>query len=61
VRLGTNLYTYEVLSTIRPKEELGIERADHIHNVIWHEHNGQLFLVCQSWNPGSYFVLELTG
>jgi hypothetical protein len=53
--------TYEVLSTIRPKEELGIELADHIHNVIWHEHNGQLFLVCQSWNPGYYFVLELTG
>lgn len=52
--------TYEVISTIRPKEELGIELADHIHNVVWHEHNGQLFLVCQSWNPGFYFVLELT-
>jgi hypothetical protein len=53
--------TYSVLSTIRPKEDLGIERADHIHNVVWHEHNGRLFLVCQSWNPGQYFVLEQIG
>ena len=51
--------TFCVLSAIRPKEDLGIERADHIHNVIWHEHNGALFLICQSWNPGYYFVLRL--
>lgn len=50
--------TYEVVSTIRPKEELGLELADHIHNTIWHEHAGRLFLVCQAWNPGHYFVLE---
>lgn len=51
--------TYTVISTIRPKEDLGIERADHIHNVVWHEHNDKLFLVCQSWNPGYYFALEM--
>jgi hypothetical protein len=50
--------TYEVISTVRPKDDLGIEKADHIHNVVWHEHEGDLFLVCQSWNPGYYFVLE---
>jgi hypothetical protein len=49
--------TYEIISTIRPKEDLGVELADHIHNVIWHEHDGSLFLVCQAWNPGHYFVL----
>jgi hypothetical protein len=48
---------YHVVSTIRPKEELGVELADHIHNATWHEHNGQLYLVCQSWNPGYYFIL----
>jgi hypothetical protein len=53
--------TYAVISTIRPKEDLGIERADHLHNVVWHEHNGQLFLICQSWNPGYYFALALVG
>lgn len=52
--------SYEVISTIRPKEELGVELADHLHNVIFHIHNGRLFLVCQAWNPGHYFVLEMT-
>ena len=50
--------TYEVLSTIRPEEELGIELAQHLHNVVWYARGGQLYLLCQSWNPGYYFVLE---
>ncbi len=50
--------TYEVLSTIRPKEELGVESAQHLHNVVWHVYDGRLYLVCQSWNPGYYFILE---
>ena len=50
--------TYELLSTIRPKEELGIDLAQHLHNVVFHVHNGQIFLVCQAWNPGHYFVLR---
>ena len=50
--------TYQVLSTIRPKEDLGIEAVQHLHNVIWHVHQDRLYLVCQSWNPGYYFVLE---
>ena len=48
---------YDVVSTIRPKEELGVELADHIHNATWHEHDRQLYLICQAWNPGHYFVL----
>jgi hypothetical protein len=51
--------TFAVLSTIRPKEDLGIEPAQHLHNVVAHLHNDALYLVCQSWNPGHYFVLEL--
>lgn len=50
--------SYELLSIIRPKEELGVELAQHIHNVVFHSHDGQLYLICQSWNPGSYFVLQ---
>ena len=53
--------TYQVISTIRPKEDLGIELADHIHNTIWYQYNGRLFLICQAWNPGHYFVLEMVG
>jgi hypothetical protein len=51
--------TYTVLSTIRPKEDLGVDLADHLHNVVWHVHDGQLYLICQAWNPGHYFVLAL--
>lgn len=50
--------SYELVSTIRPKEELGVEPAQHIHNVIFHRYQDRLFLICQSWNPGCYFVLE---
>jgi hypothetical protein len=50
--------TYELLSTIRPKEDLGIELAQHLHNVILHAQDDQVYLVCQAWNPGHYFVLQ---
>ncbi len=50
--------TFDVLSTIRPKEDLGLEKVDHLHNVVWHHYAGRTFLVCQSWNPGFFFVLE---
>jgi hypothetical protein len=53
-----DLDTFEVLSTIRPKDDLGLDLVQHLHNVIWHVHNNRLYLVCQSWNPGFYFVLE---
>jgi hypothetical protein len=52
--------TYAVVSTIRPKEELGVALADHIHNTVWYEQGGHSYLICQAWNPGFYFVLELT-
>ncbi len=50
--------TYELLSTIRPKEDLGIELAQHLHNVVFHVQDDQIYLVCQAWNPGHYFVLQ---
>ena len=42
---------------MRPREELGVELAQHIHHTIWYEHSGQVYLICQAWNPGHYFVL----
>ena len=50
--------TYELLSIIRPKEDLGIELAQHVHNVVFHVEGDHLYLVCQAWNPGHYFVLQ---
>ncbi len=49
--------TFEILSIIRPKDELGVGLATHMHNVTWHVHNDELYLICQAWNPGYYFVL----
>ena len=54
-------HTYDVASTIRPKEDLGVELADHIHNAVWYERDGQVYLICQAWNPGHYFVLAKEG
>jgi hypothetical protein len=53
-----NAETYEVLSTLRPKQDLGIDLAQRMHNASWHTHDGKLYLMCQSWNPGHFFVLE---
>ena len=50
--------TYQLLSIIRPKEELNIELAQHMHNVVFHIYDNQLYLICQAWNPGHYFVLQ---
>lgn len=51
--------TFTILSTVRPAEDLGLDQVQHLHNVVWHIWDDQLYLVCQSWNPGFYFVLEL--
>ncbi len=53
--------SFELLSTIRPKEELGVDLAQHLHNVVFHVHKERLYLICQAWNPGCYFVLEMAG
>lgn len=50
--------SYKLLSTIRPKEELGIDLAQHLHNVVLHQQGNDLYLVCQAWNRGHYFVLQ---
>ena len=53
--------TFEVLSIVRPKDDLGVEPVQHLHNVVWHQSGDNLYLVCQAWNPGFYFVLERVG
>lgn len=53
--------SYQVISTLRPKEDLGIDLAQRLHNVVWHIYEDTLYLICQSWNPGYFFVLECIG
>jgi hypothetical protein len=48
----------ELVSTIMPKEELGLANFQHIHNAVLHEINGKLYVIAQAWNPGDFAILE---
>lgn len=48
----------EVVSTLKPKEDLGIEPFQHIHNAAGVVVDGKLYVLCYGWNPGCYAVLE---
>lgn len=48
----------EVISTVRPKKELGLENFQHIHNAAMRNINGTLYLFVQAWNPGDFAILE---
>jgi len=50
----------ELVSTVMPKEELGLELFTHIHNAVMTTYGGKLYLLVQSWNPGGFAILEQT-
>lgn len=51
-----------VVSTVKPKADLGLGLFTHIHNTTWHAvgegEDQRVFLLCQAWNPGGFAVLE---
>lgn len=58
---GAPIYILEgdnVISTIMPKEELGLEKFQHVHNAVLSEINGKLYIIAQTWNPGDFAILE---
>jgi hypothetical protein len=58
---GAPIYLLEndkVISTIMPKEELGLTNFKHIHDAILREVNGKLYIITQAWNPGDFAILE---
>ena len=48
----------KVVSTLKPKLDLGLEQFNHVHNAAGVVVNGKLFILCYGWNPGCYAVLE---
>ena len=48
----------KVVSTILPKEELGLEKFMHIHNATMRTIDGKIYLIVQAWNPGDFAILE---
>ena len=58
---GAPIYLLEddqVISTIMPKEELGLKNFQHIHNAVLREINNKLYVIAQAWNPGDFAILE---
>lgn len=48
----------EVVSTLRPKLDLGLAEFQHIHNAVGVVVDGKLYVLCYGWNPGCYAALE---
>jgi len=58
---GAPIYLYEndeLVSTIMPKEDLGLTNFQHVHNAALREVNGKLYVIAQAWNPGDFAILE---
>lgn len=58
---GAPIYIYEndqLISTVMPKAELGLEKFQHVHNAVLHEHGNKLYIIAQAWNPGDFAILE---
>lgn len=58
---GAPIYLLEndkIVSTIMPKDELGLANFQHIHNAVLRQVGGKLYIITQSWNPGDFAILE---
>jgi hypothetical protein len=58
---GAPIYILEkdqVVSTIMPKEELGLANFQHIHNAVMRKVGGKIYVIAQAWNPGDFAILE---
>ncbi len=61
---GAPIYLLEgdnLVSTIMPKEELGLANFQHLHNSVIRQVNGKLYIIAQAWNPGDFAILEQVG
>ena len=59
--LGAPIYLLKddkLVSTVMPKEELGLEKFTHIHNAVMVTVNDTFYLIAQAWNPGDFAILE---
>jgi hypothetical protein len=58
---GAPIYILEndkLISTVMPKEDLGLENFKHIHNAVMRQVGGKYYLIAQAWNPGDFAILE---
>jgi hypothetical protein len=58
---GAPIYILEddkLISTIMPKEDLGLANFAHVHNAVLREVGGKMYVIAQAWNPGDFAILE---
>ena len=58
---GAPIYILEddkLISTIMPKEELGLENFKLIHNAVLREYGNKLYIIAQAHDPGDFAILE---
>lgn len=58
---GAPIYILEndkLVSTLMPKEDLGLKNFAHIHNAIMRQMNNKLYVIAQAWNPGDFAIFE---
>ena len=48
----------KVISTLMPKEDLGLKKFQHIHNAVILKISGKFYVIAQAWNPGDFAILE---
>lgn len=53
-----DMETLEIVGSVSPKDDLGLEKFVHLHNVFPVVENGRLTLFCQAWNPGDFAILR---
>ncbi len=61
---GAPIYILEddkLVSTIQPKEELGLQNFQHIHNAVLRRIGSKYYIIVQAWNPGDFAILEQAG
>jgi len=58
-----NLKKRAIVSTIKPKEDLGYTDAQHLHDAAWYVtgkgRNREVYLIFTNWNPGGIGALKL--
>lgn len=58
---GAPIYILEndrLISTIMPKEDLGLANFQHVHNAVLHKVGNKFYVIAQAWNPGDFAILE---
>jgi hypothetical protein len=58
---GAPIYILEedrLISTVMPKEDLGLPNFQHIHNAVLRQVGNKFYIIAQAWNPGDFAILE---